>query len=285
MNSNFEDKGGTAMIDLREIGGRKLACWVNDGGFRADRKTLVFIHGSGGNHTDWIRQFTPLQNGFNIAVMDLPGHGQSDGPGEEDVSAYVAWVKRLLEGFEIEKPVLIGHSLGAAICLSFAIRHGDVAAVAVPVGGGVRMPVNPLILEGLKKDPAAIIGMAAKFSLAKENRERLSDFVTENLSRANPGIIYGDFFACSKLDITEAVARIRIPALILCGAGQDDAARPVRVPPGSHPRGRPRPDSASGAFRHVREPGGLQRGPDGFRERAAGVKKREARGRGRLLPA
>jgi len=73
------------MIDLRKIGGRKLACWVNDGGFRADRKTLVFIHGSGGNHTDWIRQFTPLQGKFNIAAMDLPGQGESDGPGEQDV--------------------------------------------------------------------------------------------------------------------------------------------------------------------------------------------------------
>ena len=212
------------MIDLRKIGGLKLACWVNDGGFRADRKTLVFIHGSGGNHTDWIRQFTPLQNVFNIAAMELPGHGQSDGPGEQDVSEYVAWVKRLLEGFGIEKPVLIGHSLGAAICLSFAIRYGDVAAAVVPVGGGVRMPVNPSILEGLKQDPAAIIGLIAKFSVTKENRERLSGLITENLSRATPGIIYGDFFACSKLDITETVAGIRIPSLILCGA--DDKMTP-----------------------------------------------------------
>jgi hypothetical protein len=36
------------------------------------------------------------------------------------------------------------------------------------------MPVNPAILEGLKQDPAAIIALAAKFSIAKENRERLS---------------------------------------------------------------------------------------------------------------
>jgi pimeloyl-ACP methyl ester carboxylesterase len=206
------------MIDLREIGGRKLACWVNDGGFRADRKTLVFIHGSGGNHTDWIRQFIPLQDKFNIAAMELPGHGQSDGPGEQDVSEYVAWTKRVLEKFGIEKPVLIGHSLGAAICLVFAIRYGDAAAAVVAVGGGVRMPVNPVILEGLKQDPAAIIGLAAKFSIAKENRERLSGLITENLSRVKTEILYGDFFACSKLDIAEAVAGIRIPTLILCGA-------------------------------------------------------------------
>jgi pimeloyl-ACP methyl ester carboxylesterase len=212
------------MIDLREIGGRKLACWMNDEGFRPGRKTLVFIHGSGGNHTDWSRQFIPLQHLFNMAVMDLPGHGQSDGPGEQDVSAYVAWVKALIEEFGIEKPVLIGHSLGAAICLSFAIRHADMAAAVLPVGGGSRMPVNPLILEGLKQDPAAIIGLTAKFSIAKANRERLSGFITENLSRANPGILYGDLFACSKLDITEAVAGIRVPALILCGA--DDKMTP-----------------------------------------------------------
>ena len=36
------------MIHLQRIGGRQLACWVSNGGFLPDRKTLVFIHGSGG---------------------------------------------------------------------------------------------------------------------------------------------------------------------------------------------------------------------------------------------
>ena len=206
------------MIHVQEIGGRKLACWVNNGSFLPDRKTLVFIHGSGGSHTDWILQYTHLKNIFNVAALDLPGHGQSDGPGEQDVPAYVAWVKKLLEGLGITSPVLIGHSLGAAICLRFAICHGDAAAAVVPVGGGVRMPVNPAILEGLKQDPAAIIGLAAKFSVAKKNRERLSGLITEKLSQVNPSILHGDFTACDKLDITEAVAGIAIPALVVCGA-------------------------------------------------------------------
>ncbi len=205
------------MIHVQEIGGRKLACWVNNGSFLPDRRTLVFIHGSGGSHADWILQYTPLKNAFNVVAIDLPGHGQSDGPGEQDVPAYVGWVKKLLEGLGIAKPVLIGHSLGAAICLSFAIHHGNEAAAVVPVGGGVRMPVNPAILEGLKQDPAAIISLAAKISVAKGNRERLSGLIKENLSRVNPDIIYGDFTACDKLDITEAVAGIRIPTLVICG--------------------------------------------------------------------
>ena len=80
------------------------------------------------------------------------------------------------------------------------------------------MPVNPAILEGLKQDPAAIMALAAKFSVAKGNRERLSGLITANLSRVNPEILHGDFTACDKLDIAEAIAGIRIPALVVCGA-------------------------------------------------------------------
>jgi pimeloyl-ACP methyl ester carboxylesterase len=205
------------MIRVAEIGGRKLACWTNNGSFLPGLRTLVFIHGSGGSHQDWVQQYTPLKHAFNIVAIDLPGHGQSDGPGEQDVPAYVAWIKRLLDGLGIVKPVLIGHSLGAAICLSFAIRHGDAAAAVVPVGGGTRMNVNPAILEGLKRTPTALIGMTAKFSIAKGNRERLADIVTENLLRANPEVFYGDFLACSKLDITDAIVELRIPTLVICG--------------------------------------------------------------------
>ncbi len=89
------------MINLQEIDGRRIACWVNNGSFLPDRRTLVFIHGSGGDHTNWIQQYTPLKNGFNIAAIDLPGHGRSEGPGEQEVAAYVEWVKKTLDGLGI----------------------------------------------------------------------------------------------------------------------------------------------------------------------------------------
>ncbi len=206
------------MIHLQDIDGRRIACWVNNGSFRPDRRTLVFIHGSGGDHTHWIQQYTPLKDAFNIAAIDLPGHGRSDGPGEQEAAAYGEWVKKVLDGLGIVKPVMIGHSLGAAICLSFVIRYRDSAAAVVSVGGGARMPVNPLILEGLKQDPAAVISLAAKFSVAKANRERFGGLIAESLSRVDPGIIHGDFSACNSLDIAEALAGIGIPALLLCGA-------------------------------------------------------------------
>ena len=212
------------MVIFHEISGAKIACWASSQNFADGKKALFFIHGSGGDHRIWIKQYTRLKDEFNIAAIDLPGHGLSDGRGEQDVSQYVEWVRKFIAALALEKPVLIGHSLGAAISLVFAIKYGEMLSAIVPVGGGARMPVNAMILEGLKTDPDSVIALAAKFSVTRENRERLLRTVIEGLSRANPDILYGDLLACDRLDIGNEVASIGKPALVMCGA--DDKMTP-----------------------------------------------------------
>jgi pimeloyl-ACP methyl ester carboxylesterase len=206
------------MLQVREIDGRPMACRVGAEGLRPDRRTLVFVHGSGGDHTHWAQQVTPLEEAFNIAAVDLPGHGGSRGPGEQEVARYAEWVKNLLDGMGIVKPVLIGHSLGAAVCLSLVIGYDDAASAVVSVGGGATMTVNPAILEGVKRDPAAVIALVVQFSIARANRERLAGPLAEGLTRCNPEVLYGDFLACDRMDLRETLALIRIPTLIVCGA-------------------------------------------------------------------
>jgi len=205
------------MIAVQEVNGLKIACWINRQEWQAERKTLVFIHGSGGDHTVWLHQCSQMRKYFNVAALDLPGHGRSEGGGEQDVAVYVEWVRRILEALAIEKPVLIGHSLGSAISLSYALAYGDKLAGIVPVGGGATMPVNQAILDGLKTDPATVIAMAVKFSVAKSNRARFSEILMKSMSGVNPDILYGDFLACDKHDVTATVSRIRVPALMICG--------------------------------------------------------------------
>jgi pimeloyl-ACP methyl ester carboxylesterase len=205
------------MIHIQDVSGLKMACWVSQPPWQAEKKTLVFIHGSGGDHTIWLHQYTRLKNAFNIAALDLPGHGRSEGRGERDVAVYVECVRQILEALAIEKPVPIGHSLGAAISLRYALTYGDKLAGIVPVGGGAAMPVNPAILEGLKTDPATMIAIAAKIAVAKSNRDRLSEILMKSMSGVNPDILYRDFLACDKHDVTATVSRIRVPALMICG--------------------------------------------------------------------
>ena len=56
---------------------------ASDAGQGVDPKkqTIVFLHGSGMSHIVWslTEQFFSNQN-FNVLSIDLPGHGNSDGP-------------------------------------------------------------------------------------------------------------------------------------------------------------------------------------------------------------
>ncbi|MBM4271240.1 MAG: alpha/beta hydrolase [Deltaproteobacteria bacterium] len=212
------------MLVFHTIENVKIACWVSEGKSVTGLMELVFIHGSGADHRIWEKQYSELKNDFTIAAVDLPGHGLSEGSGERDVLRYVEWIRKLIAILGLKKPVLIGHSLGAAISLTYAIHHGEMVSGVVSVGGGVRMPVNPVILTGLRTDPSAIIALAAKFSVSKGNRERLSGAVTGGMSRVKPEVLYGDFLACDGLDISGEVARIGVPVLIVCGA--DDKMTP-----------------------------------------------------------
>jgi pimeloyl-ACP methyl ester carboxylesterase len=215
------------MLTVQKINGTGITCWVNTRHFDDKKVSLFFIHGSGADYIVWINQYTAMQDGCNIVALDLPGHGRSEGKGEQDVSLYVEWVKKLVKKLRLSRPVLIGHSLGAAISLVFALKYGDTLSGIVAVGGGVRMPVNEMILNGLKAYPAALIDLVAKFSVSKNNRERLSGYLSKGFARINPDILYGDFLACDRFDITQEVSQIRIPALVVCGT--DDKMMPPEM--------------------------------------------------------
>jgi pimeloyl-ACP methyl ester carboxylesterase len=212
------------MIREIVIDGTAIACWVNDGGFAEGRKGIVFVPGSGGNHTLWENQYKALQGEFNVASVNLPGHGLSGGACERDVMRYVEWVKKTIGALGLRGPVLAGHSLGAAISMNFAIHEGWLLSAIVPVGAGVKMPVNPMILEKIHTDLPSVISMVVKFAISKPNRDAVGPYLQEGLEKGNPDVFHGDLYACDRMDITNDVGKIAIPTLVVCG--DDDKMTP-----------------------------------------------------------
>lgn len=195
----------------------RVACWVNQQDFDSHEQSLVFIHGSGGNSNTWAHQYAKLHRNYNIAAVNLPGHGRSDGPGEQDVSQYVLRLKEILDVLKLERPILIGHSLGAAIALSFAAKYPYDLSGVVSVGGGLTMPVNPDILDGLQKQPNVIIDMICKISLARENRPKFFDSLRASLAQTPIDVLADDMLACSKFDLKRKLKKISVPVLVICG--------------------------------------------------------------------
>ena len=88
---------------------------------------VVFLHGIGGNRSNWHDQLPALAAaGFRAIAWDARGYGGSDdydGPLEfPDFSADLA---RLLDHLGVDRAHLVGLSMGGRILQDFYGRHGD----------------------------------------------------------------------------------------------------------------------------------------------------------------
>lgn len=206
------------MLKYFDVESSKIACWVNSSNFGGHEQSLVFIHGSGGDHSVWSYQYAGLHKRYNVAAIDLPGHGGSEGSGENDIGNYCLWVKKILEILQLKNVILVGHSLGAAISLQFAANYPQAICGIVTVGGGIKMPVNPAIFEFLKTNPVESMELICKFSVAKENREKFMEPLMKSLAQARTDVLKGDMSACDKFDISAGISGISLKVMAICGA-------------------------------------------------------------------
>lgn len=112
-------------------------------------RTIVFVHGWGGNGNFWNEQVTALEDGARLVFIDLPGHGQSDKPEVDYTIDYLAdAVLAVVRASGAPRVTLVGHSLGVAvICRAYA-RAPEKVAGLVAVEGSLRMrKISPAAAE------------------------------------------------------------------------------------------------------------------------------------------
>jgi pimeloyl-ACP methyl ester carboxylesterase len=107
---------------------------------------LVLVNGWTGDHGIFTPQIAHFSRNHRVIAVNLRGHGASDAPEQEYTMAGfaddIAWQCRQLE---VEKPVIIGHSLGGAITLELCGRYPDLAAGMVMIDSIVMSP--PVLRE------------------------------------------------------------------------------------------------------------------------------------------
>ena len=106
------------------------------------------MHGSGLTHIVWSlhEQFYASQ-GYNVLSVDLPGHGNSEGPSLKSIEDISTWVKNLMGALDIKKIIILGHSQGCLVGIDFASRYPDLIDGLVLVSGSYKMPVNQELID------------------------------------------------------------------------------------------------------------------------------------------
>ena len=88
---------------------------------------LLFIHGSGATSQVWRYQSAFFTDALTI---DLPG--RPEGECCTTIESATAWLKAYVDEHQLEDLVLIGHSLGTAIALQYALTYStETKAIAV----------------------------------------------------------------------------------------------------------------------------------------------------------
>ena len=99
-----------------------------------DGRPLLLFHGLGASVVTWRDNIGPLSKAFRVYAVDLPGHGDSDKPDiDYATDTMVQFVKDFIESLNLERPAIIGSSVGGALALMTALRHPDLVSGLVLV--------------------------------------------------------------------------------------------------------------------------------------------------------
>ena len=104
-------------------------------------RPVLFVPGWGCSLYVYRRNLPAIADaGFRAIAIDIKGHGLSFKPlgkSEYSVESLVDHIEEILDALELDKPALVGHSMGATLLYHFIARHPERAsalALLSPVG-------------------------------------------------------------------------------------------------------------------------------------------------------
>ena len=207
--------------------------FVSTGGmdFDEEKSSILLMHGSGLTHIVWSlhEQFYASQ-GFNILSVDLPGHGNSEGPSLKSIEEISDWVKSLMNVLDIKKIIIIGHSQGCLVGIDFASRYPNLINDLVLVAGSYKMPVNQDLIDYAEAGDEKVILLMMKWGYEGSKAFIGGNPVKKiiNSSREIREVLAVDLNACKNYKSgKESLEKINCPTL--CIFGDLDKMVPLEV--------------------------------------------------------
>jgi pimeloyl-ACP methyl ester carboxylesterase len=124
-----------------------VAIWEGTG------KAILCVHGITANCRCWDGLANALAPDYRMIAMDLRGRGQSQKPSEGySLDYHLEDINCLLDEQDINRAVIMGHSLGAFIGLVFAAEYPDRVDRLILVDGGGDLSKEQMdnVFDGIK---------------------------------------------------------------------------------------------------------------------------------------
>lgn len=137
-----------------KIQGQDGHIFVDDGG--SGDLPIVFTHSFGGDATHWNNQLAHLRSSRRAVAFDFRSHGKSD---SSNASSYTAEalagdIAAVVDNLDLEKFVLVGHSMGGSAAIAYADTHPNRVAGLVLTGTPGKTPeeISKPVITSLQSD-------------------------------------------------------------------------------------------------------------------------------------
>ena len=207
--------------------------FVSTGGMDFDegKPSILLMHGSGLTHIVWsLHEQFYVSQGFNVLSVDLPGHGNSEGPSLKSIEEISDWVKSIMNVLSVKKLIIIGHSQGCLVGIDFAARYPKLTNCLVLVAGSYKMPVNQDLIDYAEAGDEKAVLLMMKWGYEGSKAFIGGNPVKKiiNSSREIREVLAVDLNACNNYkDGKQSLEKINCPTL--CIFGDLDKMVPLEV--------------------------------------------------------
>lgn len=229
-------------------------------------RAVLCLHGSGGNAGTFAALLERLAGAHSPLAFDQPGHARSGGLDSlGSVERMAAFTRGVMDALGLERPVLLGHSLGGAVALQLARDAPRRVAALVLLGCAARFPSADRARAAGGEDET--VAQVRRVTQGRErrrfDRSAWSPGTPDEVvhrgffedARTDPRVVLGDLLAVRAWDGRPGVAAVEAPALVAWGEDEDPelAARARALAdalPGAHGLAVP----AAGHMLHAEQP-------------------------------
>ena len=201
---------------------------------------VLFLHGIGGNASNWHAQIETLADRYHAVAWDARGYGNSDDyEGSLDFRQFSHDLVHLLDHLEVPRAHLCGLSMGGRIALDFHDIHPERIASLILVDtfpgfdasftqSGrerfIRERRQPLV-EG--KEPADIAPAVARSLVSPKTPTTVVDQLIDSISRLHKDSYIKTIEAMTLYQPVTDVSTIEVPVQIIVGS--DDKLTPPAI--------------------------------------------------------
>ena len=205
---------------------------VPDGPEMRERPTVVLLHGGPGSfdHSYFKPDFARLAEVAQVIYLDLPGHGRSDwgDPSSWTIELCADAVRDFCDTLGLVRPVVLGHSLGGFVAMTYGARHPGHAGALVLQSTMGRFDLERLV-EDFRRvggDEIAAVTERAYTGDPSVTREEwapvwklFGSWVVEDEGRARTVVNQelNAAFDFRGFDVLDQLARIDCPTLVCVG--------------------------------------------------------------------